>query len=890
MNHRFENQFNAQMRAALGLPAIDTNEALYFQAQQAAAQRQQTEQLTLQRDFHLRQALLQDQIDRHFSLERLRGLPSGFLEDNRELVTELDLRDLEEQRQQLEEQRLNDQIRQQVAAAQLYQDEVRRQQLNFRQEELAQHAHAIAQAQAQAQAAQVQKAVQEQRAQAAQAAQDRVHAQLAAQELANAKVKAQEFAKTKQKKAKTTGKGQASAQATGKQASRTPGALIAPAIQANSKPAAKTSKVASKAKSPSQKAVKTKKKVETKKRSATAHAASVERPTKRPATAKTKAALKAAAKARKVPAKSKAAAARRGGNKSALDAVAIAAGMKKSVGGQPKSKGTLEGLLNAAVEDEKLDDAAVVLSAFKTEVEWSDSDDDDEDNDPDGFCRPTVPQVPAELIDVGRFKSLLPALPEEPEIELIAPVYTEKSEESIGPSLLRDDRFSPRTKADTKAGRNGKPADLKSKKVSTILDYPCPIDTWWPSVTSVRSERRACGETSDEDNFDDPPLRSEEPPLFRANETKIRQRLSREVEPGVLEKLNHCRIHRTRTKHKKNTNTPELVYCCQVTELYPNDIIVACSICGTWRHAACGGHHKPYSTRENCKEPFVAVCENCHEEQPYLEEFPKGAQRLERQRMEQLRRGMATSAVMRFASYSKHNGTYKWPLGSVSGTHISGHTRSVQARHDKAERQWTEMSNRLNRFDNGRPKDRVRVRTKELERLLVSIEDAESYTDRHNMMMFLLRDTARAVPVGYENQPKNLLDPDEEDVLPAHMSTKLDESEDGDMEGQNCQRSVVGEIKNAIGEVDEPSSSPSVDPDEILAVPSGGPGSPSEPGHSVSGTTHQAARCIRVGCTKRRRFDSAFCSDGCGVHVLELDLLRSLQDAGEIHPSVLRLT
>jgi hypothetical protein len=50
-------------------------------------------------------------------------------------------------------------------------------------------------------------------------------------------------------------------------------------------------------------------------------------------------------------------------------------------------------------------------------------------------------------------------------------------------------------------------------------------------------------------------------------------------------------------------------------------------------------------------------------------------------------------------------------------------------------------------------------RTKELERLMVSVEDAEAYTERHNMLHFLMRDTAQLKPVGYESQISNLFDP-----------------------------------------------------------------------------------------------------------------------------------
>ena len=42
----------------------------------------------------------------------------------------------------------------------------------------------------------------------------------------------------------------------------------------------------------------------------------------------------------------------------------------------------------------------------------------------------------------------------------------------------------------------------------------------------------------------------------------------------------------------------------------------------------------------------------------------------------------------------------------------------------KAEKQWSDMATRLGRGYGYRPKERIRVRTKELERLLVSVEDA----------------------------------------------------------------------------------------------------------------------------------------------------------------------
>jgi hypothetical protein len=529
---------------------------------------------------------------------------------------------------------------------------------------------------------------------------------------------------------------------------------------------------------------------------------------------------------------------------SALEKVALAAYMATP---QIVNRGTVEGLLDAAAAEEKVDEAADTLCLIK-DVEWPDSEPEEEEEEEEQDDRGLeMPIEPAESIILPTFTSLLPRLPEEPLYD-DSPEGRE-SQDAVEYGEANGEKEIDKSTAitDLEAVMNGgSEIDLQPKKVSNILEYPFPIDTWWPSSTGIRRERRQAGETSDEDNFEEQPRVDVDSVTFRANARKIRSRLASKAEPGVLEKLPHCKMHRVRTKRKKNSTAPELVYCWQVTEIYPNEIMANCSICGTWRHAACGGHHEPYSARENTERPFIAVCENCHEEKNFVSEFPLGQKRIERQRLEQLRRGLATSAVMRHSSFSKHGGTYKWPLGSVSATHIGGHTRSVHARHDKAEKQWTDMASRLGRGYGYRPKERVRVRTKELERLLVSVEDSEVFTDRHNMLLFLMRDTAKEHPVGFEGHRVNIFDPaeDETDVhkapehSPTNGSTTLNGGNDEGTEGKE------GECENQI--------------------------------------------CVRPGCCVKPRFDSLFCSDSCGISVLETDLLRTFQDASDIHPSVLR--
>jgi hypothetical protein len=518
-------------------------------------------------------------------------------------------------------------------------------------------------------------------------------------------------------------------------------------------------------------------------------------------------------------------------------------------------KGTFDDILEAAEENEHMETAAMILLKEFSEVEpWPDSDGevvvvDEKTEDDISFDGVKKSGTPIVSICLPKFKSILPNLPSEPLLEDEA--------SSFGQDIPN---ISERNNQEALEVEPTAPKQVAKVKKMIANEYPYPVDTWWPSIGGMRRERKSCGETTDEDAFEDEAGVEGEKRLFRANTRKIKNRLSRLAQPGVLEKLPHCRVHRIKTKRKKNSNAPELVYCWQVTELYPNELMVNCSGCGTWRHVACGGQYKPYSVRENSKVPFVAVCENCHEEEKYIEEYPRGAKRIERQRAEQLRRGLASSTVMRYTSYSKHGGTYKWPLGSVSATHIGGHTRSVQARHDKGEKQWNDMASRLYRGFGYRIKERVRSRTKELERLLVAIEDAEGFTDRHNMLVFLQRDTSKEKPAGFEEETRNFFDPADDcdiDTEPPMLSVASD---------------VVTPMKNDKKLNDE-------DDIDVVSAESGTSPSFGNPGKM---------ECVRIGCEGRRRYDSRFCSDACGVSTLETSLLRALQDASDLHPSVLR--
>ena len=494
--------------------------------------------------------------------------------------------------------------------------------------------------------------------------------------------------------------------------------------------------------------------------------------------------------------------------------------------------GTIDGLLSAAETESRLFDGAETLAALRSGVEWPDSDEEPTTSTKKGLRRPPglpVPKEPLRSIRTPRFVSHFPKLPEEPLDDFDD--YVDAEVETIKQATATNGE----TKAAEEHRLKTKTSDKPSSKFPNILDFPYPVDSWFPTISSRKRERHQSGETSDEDNFiEDEPRAGEDRVPFRVNAKKIRARLEKEVEPGVLEKIPHCRIHRLK---RKNSTLAELVYCCQVTECYPNEVMVCCSRCGTWRHAACGGHHEPYSVKKQSDEPFVAVCEQCHEEDKlFLNDNPTANQRIERQRMEQIRRCLATTAVMRSMSFSKHGGAYKWPLGSVSATHVGGHTRSVQSRHDKAEKQWADLITRLGRNAGSRTKERQRVRTKELERLLTAVEDAEGQTDRHNMLLFLMRDTEKLKPAGFEEEKKNMFDP-------SYSESEFDSN-----------GYTSGRLQEGLKE----------------------------------SNSEKRPRCLRENCDKDARFDSKFCCDGCGVSALETDLLHAFYESSDIHPSVLR--
>jgi hypothetical protein len=136
--------------------------------------------------------------------------------------------------------------------------------------------------------------------------------------------------------------------------------------------------------------------------------------------------------------------------------------------------------------------------------------------------------------------------------------------------------------------------------------------------------------------------------------------------------------------------------------------------------------------------------------------------------------------------------------------------------------------------------------------------------DRHNMMLFLQNDTSKLHPAGFELPRRNIFDPEED---PVHDSE------------QN------GFAKPAKSLVNRTSGAAWVSQSAMGGLTATSTGAAGK--DSVSTNIRRA--CARKGCDQRPRFDSIFCSDSCGVSTLEVDLLRSLQYAMKLHPSVLWL-
>ena len=369
------------------------------------------------------------------------------------------------------------------------------------------------------------------------------------------------------------------------------------------------------------------------------------------------------------------------------------------------------------------------------------------------YTYPTIPPESIPFITPG-LKFNLPSLPVEPELDELDEdvIMVETTSQPVADVDVIDGITEPAEKSQTSHAGMSNPLsalivaandsrkdaynamDIRfigtKKRVFKLKTREKGQDGWWPSDECISNERLKIGEEhaeedTDEDNEDAAVSALTGMSFVNSRVVEAtKRRLNQSVEPGVLEKLPHCYLYDENRPSSKGNK--KKMFCCQTTEMFPFEPMVCCTMCSTWRHAQCGGHYKRYTAEsvDPSNLLFEAVCDQCYLEKKVVEIGPEASTRLGRQRTEHLRQCNATNAVIRQVAFAKHSGQCKWPLGSVSSSHILGHVRSVQCRHDKAEKQWKEMVTRLGSLPDMKPRERQRVRIRELERLLTHVEDA----------------------------------------------------------------------------------------------------------------------------------------------------------------------
>ena len=154
----------------------------------------------------------------------------------------------------------------------------------------------------------------------------------------------------------------------------------------------------------------------------------------------------------------------------------------------------------------------------------------------------------------------------------------------------------------------------------------------------------------------------------------------------------------------------------------------------------------------------------------------------------------------------------------------------------------------------------------------------ESHTDRHNMILFLQRDTLKSKPVGYESCRRNFFDVEE-----VH-DTIDDDSFTSDIISLKSKEVIRGSL---LKKVSGPSSPKCVNLEKSEYDADSKSCSTTTGLQDLNHTRNKSSKsnCAREGCSNKLRFDSLFCSDACGISAQEVDLLRSLQYAQELYLS-----
>lgn len=173
-----------------------------------------------------------------------------------------------------------------------------------------------------------------------------------------------------------------------------------------------------------------------------------------------------------------------------------------------------------------------------------------------------------------------------------------------------------------------------------------------------------------------------------------------------------------------------------------------------------------------------------------------------------------------------------------------------------------------------------------IESLVISLEffpfiypHTEAVTDLHNMTLFLQRDSARDTPAGFEKPCYNFFDPETPSLENAADDIP---KEDPTPKAVEIDAVAADPISTSISA----SAAPKEEGNGIPPAVSTSSDNDDDAGTKAKKKTNLAV-CARGGCEKKCRFDSIFCSDACGVAVVEADLLKSLELASTLHPSVL---
>ena len=158
------------------------------------------------------------------------------------------------------------------------------------------------------------------------------------------------------------------------------------------------------------------------------------------------------------------------------------------------------------------------------------------------------------------------------------------------------------------------------------------------------------------------------------------------------------------------------------------------------------------------------------------------------------------------------------------------------------------------------------------------------------MILFLQRDSKQRYPTGFEKPQLNFFDPEEDHV---RLACLKDEESKVDLHNLEMEEdSVSSQSESSSASNGEASPNNGREMEMPVSIPS-----PNENFQTVLGRAKAIATkpkkkaakyCIRPSCKRKPRFDSAFCSDACGVSVMETDLLRSLSFANNMHPYNLR--